>query len=271
MNCREVNEHLPDFLMESLDNITRSQIEAHLSDCPTCNSEMQSLSAVWGKLAAMPEVEPTPALRERFYAMLDAYQMGLQQTPSRSSWFANLNEWLSTRWFRQPAWQVGFAVALLMVGIFVGYGLSPAPAQNQELAALRKEVNSLSKLVTISLLQQPSTTERLRGANFSSRLEQPDRETLSTLINTLDNDPSVNVRLAVLDALTPYNDYQLVRQGLIESLQQQASPLMQVALIDYFVESQTSESLSVLKVIEKNEKNNETVRQRAGWAIEQLQ
>jgi hypothetical protein len=149
--------------------------------------------------------------------------------------------------------------------------VQPATGENHELAILRQEVNNLSKLVTISLLQQPSSTERLRGVSFGSRLEQPDRETLSTLLNTLNSDPSVNVRLAVLDALAPFDEYQQVRQGLIESLQQQSSPLLQVALIDYFVESQTRGSLPVLKSIRQNEETNQTVRKRAGWAIEQIE
>ena len=63
----------------------------------------------------------------------------------------------------------------------------------------------------------------------------------------------------------------MVRAGLIESLTRQTSPLTQIALIELFVEREEKQAVSALKFLLNNEMFNQTVRRRAGKAIEELE
>ena len=50
-------------------------------------------------------------------------------------------------------------------------------------------------------MQQQSASDRLRGVNYAYRVEQSDPEVLGALLTTVNHDPSVNVRLAAVDAV----------------------------------------------------------------------
>jgi hypothetical protein len=236
---------------------------------------LESLKAVWEKLGSLPEAQPSGSIRLRFDNMLEAYRAG-HQTGEKRRWLEGVNQFLDRFWTKQPALQLGFAAAMLFIGLFFGSRLQGPETgsklgSNDELTVLRDEVHSLSKLVALSLLQQPSSSERLRGVQYSSMVTRPDQETLDALLNTLNYDQTLNVRLAAVDALAMFYDQDVVRLGLIESLSRQTSPLMQIALINLFVDLEEKESIQTLQFLQGNETFNQTVRRRATWAIDQLQ
>src|SRR5260370_32118610 len=95
-----------------------------------------------------------------------------------------------------------------------------APDRGQ-VAQLRNEVNSMKQLVTLSLLQQQNASDRLRGVTWSYRVEQSDSEVLGALLTTINHDPTVNVRLAAVDAIKTFADSPLARKCLVASPSQQ--------------------------------------------------
>jgi len=140
-----------------------------------------------------------------------------------------------------------------------------------DVAALRAEVGDLRQMVSLSLLQQQSASERLKGVSFTNQIEQPDTEILNQLMDTLMHDSNVNVRLAAVDALKKFGERQMVRKGMLDALASQDAPLVQAALIDYVVEAQRKDSVDTLRLISKNTEINETIRKHAEWGLEQLQ
>src|SRR5207237_2437793 len=103
--------------------------------------------------------EPGREMRGRFYQALTAYQEGLESKRSVSSW-----------WPKQPAWQMAAAFTLLVAGLGIGYGMRPEKPR-EEVTQLREEVTSMRQLVALSLLQQQSASERLRGVSWAYRAE----------------------------------------------------------------------------------------------------
>ena len=57
-------------------------------------------------------------------------------------------------------------------GLWSGLTLLEAEAPEGELRALRGEVRALNELVTLSLLEAPSASERLQGVSYGSRLDR---------------------------------------------------------------------------------------------------
>ena len=202
MNCDEVREQLPDYWTGALDETARSQMHgAPGRRAPTCRAEAETLGAIWKKLGAIPEERPGRALRARFEATLEAYMQGLRQAERGPSTREKLDTWLEGWWPRQPAFQFGFAMAFLAIGLLVGYSLTRNSSGGGEVARLREEVTHTRQLVALSLLQQQSASERLKGVDWSNRMVQPDPKVLSALLHTVNYDQNVNVRLAALDAL----------------------------------------------------------------------
>ncbi len=102
-------------------------------------------------------------------------------------------------------------------------------------------------------------------------MSQPDPQVLSALLHTVNYDQNVNVRLAALDALHQSASNQMVRRGLTESLDRQTSPMVQIALIDLLVDIREREAADAVKDLMQEAGLNPEVRERAGWALRQLQ
>jgi anti-sigma factor RsiW len=268
MTCNEFEELLPDFLQKSLSSEQLVSVKAHMQECPEC----AAVTAMWGKLSMLP-AEPAPArLRSRFEAMLNAYQEGRWEHDKLKEQKSKLAPvWAISDWFRAPAAQMAFAMVFLIAGLLIGRMLEkPQAASNNEIASLHQEVTSMKQLVVLSMLQQQSASERLQGVNWSLQVNHPDPEILSALLHTLRADGSVDVRLAALDALRRYNTEPKVRKGLVEALQTQQSPLVQIALIDALVDLHESDAVQHIKQFEQTPNLNPTVRQRAQWGINKL-
>ena len=270
MNCDDVRDQLPDYWTGALDEAGKGAMQAHFASCPACRAEAETLGALWKKLGAIPEERPGRAMRARFEATLEAYVQGLRQAERGPSTREKLDKWLVGWWPREPVFQFGFAIAFLAIGLLAGYSLTRDSAGG-EVARLREEVTHTRQLVALSLLQEQSASERLRGVDWSNRIPQPDAQVLGALLRTVDYDQNVNVRLAALDALHSSASNDMVRKGLLQSLARQKSPLVQIALIDLLVDIRDRDAANSLKSLTGQADLNPDVRERADWALGQLQ
>ncbi len=261
MDCAQVTEHLPEYLSGTLDAPARLAMETHRESCPRCRAEIHELAALWSDLETV-RTEASPAgARVRFDAMLQAFEEG------RAA-----NDPPVGRRSPQRLGQVAAALLLTLAGAITGYTLrSPEPgAVNGNLASLEEEVRALQQLVALSLLDQRSASQRLQGVGWSSRIDQPNEEVLSTLIDTMNHDPNVNVRLAAVGVLGQFADTAIVREGMVRSLPVQQSPMIQLALIDLLVQLHDPRSPEIFERLAADEMADATVRERAAWALEQL-
>jgi hypothetical protein len=164
---------------------------------------------------------------------------------------------------------------LLVVGVSAGLGaghwLGGRDRARADLAGLQDEVHHMRQLVTLSLLEQQSASERLRGVDYSSRVEQSDTQVLQALLYAVNHDPSVNVRLAAVDALRKFAASPSVRGALDQSLNRQESPLVQLALIDFIVDERDKAALPSLAALERNPAADKNVKEKAIWGLSQLQ
>ena len=268
MKCEEIAELLPDYLQAGLAGEQKSVVERHLESCVEC----REVAGLWKKLALIPDEQPSAAGRARFEAMLQAYQTGrgeegaARHTADRGATFWNVFQWL-----RSPVGAVAWSIALVALGTYIGLQLGNTKSTSQQdLAAMHIELTNMRQMVALSMLQQQSASQRLEGVTWTRREEHLDPQVLSALMHTLRYDPSVDVRLAALDALSRHAGQPQVKKTVVDALQEQQSPLMQVALIDQLVEWRDAEAASGLEKLRKSPNLNPTVRQRADWAIRKL-
>jgi len=266
MDCDRMARLLPDYWQGALQASDADFVASHLKVCTACHE----LVALGEGLAELPSEQPSPALRERFHAMLDAYEEGRgeasQFLPRAWPWGRN---WVG---MRLTVAMGAAAVLLVAVGFMVGRSLSGGEAarSQQEIAGMQSELTNMRQLMVLSMLQQDSASQRLQGVSWSRRQLKADPQILGALLHTLRYDSSVDVRLAALDALSRYGDQTQVRQGLTEALESQQSPLVQVELIDLLVAWRDGSALDQLRRIERDQNVDPAVRERARRAIDQL-
>ncbi|HUU38914.1 MAG TPA: HEAT repeat domain-containing protein [Candidatus Desulfaltia sp.] len=272
MNCERTKEFLADYLAGELDEKTLAEAQAHLAGCAACREELESLSAIWTKLGVLPKEQPSAALRSRFYDMLEAYKEGLEKGGTAARIYQTISSRLSRLMPRRPTYQLALALVLIIAGLGSGYLLNVRFRSNArfEVATLKQEVNDMRRTVAVSLLKQASASERLMGVSWSSRVDRPGDEIITALLETLDHDPNVNVRLAAVDALYLFYGHPEVKDGLVRSLAGQTSPLVQLALIDLLVGIRERRAAEALERLIQDEKLNPKVKKRAELGLAQL-
>jgi hypothetical protein len=251
-----------------LDANEQAKLRDHLEECPECAAEMMQLSAMWERLADIPAAEPSLALQARWDSTLAS--LGVQRERQRrpEAWKFSLR----ALWPNRPVWQVTIAAACLVIGLAVGSyrGVSSRQTSSGEIAALREEVANTKEMVALSLLKEQSASERLRGVDYSVQMPRIEPDVISALIHAVNQDPSVNVRLAAIDALTRASAQPQVRRSLEQSLTKQDSPTVQAALIGYLVDARDQQAVGTLRQFANRPDLDESVRERAGRATRQL-
>jgi hypothetical protein len=259
-SCARAEHCLPDYWHDELSCTDRAWLDQHLETCDDC----AELATFWRKLGQLPEAKPDPLQRQRFDVMLAAYVAA----PSRLSW---IQGW---QMLMRPL-PLGFALVLLLTGLGGGWWLrgvkSPTQDQAGEIAGLREEVHDTRQLVVLSMLQQQSANDRLAGINYSNRLSPLDPQILQALLHSLQYDPSTDVRLAAIDALEHAGSGReaapAVTSGLVEAFPYQNSPLVQVALVDSFVDLRPPAARALLQKVSTDLSYGPEVRQRAAWGL----
>jgi len=269
MNCRDARDQFAAYLADDIDEDGRDAVRDHISACAACREELEGLGAVWAALGVIPREQPSGRLREGFYKMLreakdeaDAGAAGWRRFRPR----ALLD---GVRAFRLPAHGYALAAALLIIGAGTGYALR-STGISARTAALRQEVQDMRQAVALAKIVRPQASERLEGVGLSARLDSPDRATLNALLDTLDGDANVNVRLAAVDALYLFRNDPTVRDGLVAALGRQSSPLVQVALIDLLVEIRERRAAETLRGLIGTGRLAPQVRSHAEIGLKQI-
>lgn len=204
MDCSAFAADIADTLAGSAVEAARDRANAHLAECDACRATAE----IWNQLGDLPDAPPSPQLPSRFERRI--------QPRSVPYW-----SWLAAA--------AAFAIGLF--SFFAGrYTASQAPGA--DIASLRQEVRSLREVVALSLLDQQSASERLRGIRYSTAMERADPEVVDALSRTLRSDPSVGVRLAAADALRRFPLPDAARESAWQLLERDDSPLVQIAVID---------------------------------------
>ncbi|MBI2496977.1 MAG: hypothetical protein HYV75_03295 [Opitutae bacterium] len=125
----------------------------------------------------------------------------------------------------------------------------------------------MSQLVTVSLLQQQSTSDRLQTVLAKMDLKSPDRQVLTDLVGALAFDPSINVRLSAVEALAQHTDDALVRAGVLYALPKERAPLVQVAMIELLTNAREQKAGPVLEKLSRDEALDINVRDAARRAL----
>jgi hypothetical protein len=249
-------------------------MRTHLTSCLTCQREWAALQEITRKLDHLPAEEPSPRLRENFYAMLETHQREADAPSPFALAKSRLDRFFEALLPAQPAMQFAGALAVLAIGVFVGARLlqEPQPAvvdesAKKEIADLRSQVDDMGKYLMHSLLQQKTTSERLQTILATLDQQKPDPKVLSQLIGALALDPSLNVRLSAVEALTPHADEEVVRAGLLAALPRENAPLVQLAMIELLASVRELQAAPLFERLSRDESTDKNVRDAARRAL----
>ncbi|MFZ6013064.1 MAG: HEAT repeat domain-containing protein [Bacteroidota bacterium] len=226
-------------------------------------SDVSELDRISDQIVQMESPAPSASLDDRFYQML-ALEKGKQPKPS-----FNWKKFLS---WPELAPKLAFASVALVIGVAAGYMFRPTAADSdpKQMKALTQQVTELKEMMMLSLLEKESATERLKAVSLTEDMDDASQKVTGALLQTLNQDENVNVRLAALEALKPYVKDSQVRQELIRAIAKQESPLVQVALAELMAAIQEKSSVKELEKIIQSEKTPDDVKSRIEQSIKVL-
>jgi HEAT repeats len=227
---------------------------------------------LWEQLGKLPTPDPSQTMKPRFHAMLDTYKAEVEEKKASSfnTFFAKLKE----VFVYKPAYNWAYAMVLIVmsgaIGYFVGTPNNKAVAEQNDVKQLSSEVQEMKELMMLSMLENPTATERLKAVSYTQELNKVDDKVIDALLTTLNSDPNENVRLVTLEALIQLGNNPKVREGLVQSLLTQESPLVQVALADAMVKLQEKSSVKQFKQLLQKENLNKAVKGKIEKTIQVL-
>jgi HEAT repeat protein len=93
---------------------------------------------------------------------------------------------------------------------------------------------------------------------------------VALLLDTLGRDANANVRLVALEALAAHADVPGAREGLIQSLDRQESPLVQLALTDIIARLKEKQAVGHFRKLLQRKDLNDVVRARINDSLKML-
>jgi hypothetical protein len=256
------------YLEDSQDDTNRQALEGALQAGDLEAAEVARMQAFYGRLEHLPLPEPGPGLRTNFYQMLAREK---QKQQARHAWRLWLNGLYTGLLQVLPVGKLAYSLVLLALGAGLGFWYQQSRSQEAEkLAALTSEMQQMKKMMMLTLLEQPSATDRLKAVNLTADLATADDKVIRALLQTLNHDPSVNVRLAAIEALYQHAANPVAREGLVQSIGRQDSPLVQLALADIMLAMQEKESVKQLRQLLKKQDLNEAVKTKVEQTIQVL-
>nr|WP_299383224.1 HEAT repeat domain-containing protein [Allomuricauda sp.] len=226
-------------------------------------NQFGELLVTYQKMEHLQESEPSSNMDDTFYTML---YTAMEKEHAKKQKRFNLGS-LTT--FFSPKLALG---ALLVVfGVALGYWLNwDRNQQAVEIVGDSNETEMIRQKLVLTLLEQPSANQRLQGVSEANKIESADEIVIQALLQTLNNDSNVNVRLAAIESLSHYVDKPAVRQGLVQSIPNQESPILQITLANLMVALQEKSSIEPFKQLLKEKQLDTTVQKKIRNSIESI-
>lgn len=262
MNYEEFQEQLVDYLSGNLTEEEIQRFEQFLENHPEHQSEFDAAKFLWqGTDEEIPE--PTSSMDVKFYTMLNEEA---REKEENTSWL----QMIENLFFGSIPKQLAYTVAILVMGFFVGKSFMESDSVDPKVVAAKQETQEVRSQLVLTLLDQPSANQRLQAVNEVNKLDKVTDRIIKALFSTLNNDENVNVRLSAIEALKNYTDIPQVREGLVASIINQKSPIVQIELADLMALLQEKKAVKSFEKLMEDENINVSAKQKIEESIKEI-
>lgn len=250
---------IADYLAGNLNDAGKSQVEELIANGEIDFMEFRELEKLHEDLGTIPVPTPGSEMSSRFYAMLEE-----EKKSARKPWIKSLSDQLQNLIAELTMPRLAYALILLIVGGFIG---SQMNGNESELEQLSQEVQTMREMMMVNMLEGASAADRLKAVNISTELQNADSEAIHALFFTLNNDPSVNVRVQTIEALKRWGTDERVRRGLVQAIAKQESPIVIIELADAMIELELKNSAPEFRKLLQERELDYTVQQKLESSI----
>ncbi len=244
MNKETAKILIQKFQEESLTDSDNELLETYLENGWIELEELKDLNVIHNNLILEKTEIPTREMQTVFYQNLEKEKSAIANiSTSKTNWWNSL----FPQNFAKVNW--GFGMMTLLVGLLLGsFFKSESTEKFDTLAA---QLQKTQETMMMALLEKESSRDRLKAVKISNEMTDVSGPVVEALLRTLNNDENVNVRLAAIEALADFSQNPKVRKGLIDAIQYQDSPMVQLTLAELMVFLQDKKSVEEFKSLMK--------------------
>ncbi len=307
MNCEWVKANVTLYVYDELADDGRFELEQHVSRCPACAAELESVRAFRTTMSATPQLEPTPNL-------LAASRMRLQEALETAEQHRGWRLLDPMVWLRQMKFSPALAAVLLIFGFAGGIGTAwrivgrgnqtvattptgtnTAPME-ASVAGIR-EITQVPGSDKVEIKYDTTVPQKAEGSLNDQRIQQlllfaarsnynpgvrqnavdvmsqnPDNSNIrESLKASLLHDNNPGVRIKALESLAPYvKEDTTVRDAVLLALQNDTNPGVRAEAIHYLQPVRADGTVrGALEKLAANDKS-EFIRQQAAHMLASL-
>ncbi len=227
--------------------------------------ELKHMMALFARHDGADIPEPSNQMDQNFYALL--HQEVAKNTAQKNNFWQVL-----TAWFKQPQLRkMAYGFSFMFFGVLVGHYLHLLNGQSDlEAERLAIKDQQIQALTVLSLLDMPSANKRLMAVNLAGMSEKPNDSIVDALLLTLKQDSNVNVRLEALEVLAQHTEMGSVRSGLVQAINFQDSPMVQMALANLMLQLHEQQAVEPIQRLLKHPELIDPVRAKLNETINEL-
>lgn len=217
-------DRIIDYLHGSLSMEDRLRFETDLEKDHVLKSEFVAYQELFQELETVKMETPSVTLKANFESLLSKEME--KNEPKGGTSMAMWRNWAAV-------------AAILVIGILVGQTWTQRNMIDRQTNAIVAEMKKS--------MDTESVTGRIEALQVSLEVQQPDLQILNTLIHTLENDESPNVRLAAAEALDKYAEEEVVRTAFVQQLSEEKDPFVLIALINSLSDQKVEKAIDPLQ------------------------
>lgn len=219
-----------DYLEDQLSFEDRMKFEEDLKTDQNLKQEFEEYRKLYGEFDDLDIEKPSQSLKSNFEQLLNEE---IKQNRSTKI--------LTMKNIRNAA----SIAAILVIGILVGQNWTQSNQLDTQNAILLAEMRENIKSTSVS--------GRIEAVQVSQKFvsNDPEIEVLNTLISTLTNDISPNVRLAAAEALDRFAEKENVRAVFVRQLSVETDPFVLIALINTLSDQKVEKAIDPLQNLTK--------------------
>lgn len=253
MKCKNYKELIKEFIAGDVSTSDLERLKAHLDVCDDCCNEFSQFEEINQAFDLLPEL----IMNGESNLFRNDNLAHESQKEVKEPHFSGISGKILI-----PA-GIAASVILFLSGFFTGRIQKQNHIKDQEIAALRTEVMETKNLMILSLLKQQSASKRIQAANYAEKMDELKPEVMDALLNSLNTDYSVNVRLASLEALSKYSDNLFIRSELLKTFEKESDPVLQVNMINLMVLLNEKTSAPIMQKLINDDNTQVSVKEQA--------
>jgi len=266
MKNEKLYELIVDYLAGNLDEIHEVGLKLELKNRGHDLNDLEDLEQLIETMDRISIPEPSLEMTEDFYLMLEKEELKLK----RKVGFLNVFSWIKDGINQTGFARIAYAVILLLIGFALGFVLTSGTGNSHKMNEMSAEINQMQEMMVLAMLDKSAPSDRIKAIHMTSQMDRINPNIVDGLLYTLNNDSNDNVRLIAAEALLAFAKDDNVRHGLLESIEQQDSPMLQMTLTDGLVAMDEKKSIPYLKRLLERQDIFDEVKTKLETGIQML-